>query len=147
MVENGKVVAVHYEGKLKSGEVFDNSKEREPLKFQVGSGQIIEGFEKAIIGKNVGDKVTIDINPKEAYGDIREDLIMEVDKSNMPGEVQVGQSLEAQGDDNRKVNVIVKEIKENKVVIDANHPLAGKDLVFDIEVVEVESGNPKTDKK
>lgn len=146
MVENGKVVAVHYEGKLKSGEVFDNSKEREPLKFQVGSGQIIEGFEKAIIGKNVGDKVTIDINPKEAYGDIREDLIMEVDKSNMPGEVQVGQSLEAH-DDNRKVNVIVKEIKENKVVIDANHPLAGKDLVFDIEVVEVESGNPKTDKK
>ena len=138
MVETGKVVAVHYTGKLTDGEMFDTSEGRDPLKFQVGSGQIIPGFEKAIMGKNIGEKVTINISADEAYGQIREDLIVSVPKTQMPGEVQVGQPLQAQGDNGQTINVIVKEVNEENVMIDGNHPLAGKELVFDIEVVEIE---------
>lgn len=139
MVETGKVVAVHYTGKLTDGEMFDTSEGREPLKFQVGSGQIIPGFEKAIMGKNIGEKVTVNIPADEAYGQIREDLIVSVPKTQMPGEVQVGQPLQAQGDNGQTINVVVKEINEENVLIDGNHPLAGKELVFDIEVVEIEA--------
>ncbi len=138
MVETGKVVAVHYTGKLTDGELFDTSEGREPLKFQVGSGQIIPGFEQAIMGKNIGEKVTVNIPADDAYGQIREDLIVSVPKTQMPGEVQVGQPLQAQGDNGQTINVIVKEVNEENVMIDGNHPLAGKELVFDIEVVEIE---------
>lgn len=138
MVETGKVVAVHYTGKLTDGEMFDTSEGRDPLKFQVGSGQIIPGFEKAIMGKNIGEKVTVNIPADDAYGQIREDLIVTVPLSQMPGEVQVGQPLQAQGDNGQTINVIVKEVNEENVMIDGNHPLAGKELVFDIEVVEIE---------
>jgi len=138
MVEKGKVVAVHYTGKLTDGQMFDSSEGKDPLKFQVGSGQIIPGFENAIMGKAKGDKVTININPEEAYGQVREDLIVKVGKEQMPGEVQVGQSLQAQADNGQAVNVIVKEVNEDHVIVDGNHPLAGKELVFDIEVVEIE---------
>jgi len=138
MIEKGNVVAVHYTGKLTDGNVFDSSQGREPLKFQVGSGQIIPGFENAILGKNVGDKVTINITPEQAYGDLREDLVVKVGKDQLPGEVQVGQSLSAQADNGQEVNVVVKEINEDHVVIDGNHPLAGQELVFDIEVVDIE---------
>lgn len=138
MVETGKVVAVHYTGKLTDGELFDTSEGRDPLKFQVGSGQIIPGFEQAIMGKNIGEKVTVNIPADDAYGQIREDLIVSVPKTQMPGEVQVGQPLQAQGDNGQTINVIVKEVNEENVMIDGNHPLAGKELVFDIEVVEIE---------
>lgn len=138
MVEKGKVVAVHYTGKLTDGQMFDSSEGKDPLKFQVGSGQIIPGFENAIMGKEKGDKVTININPEEAYGQVREDLLVKVGKEQMPGEVQVGQSLQAQADNGQAVNVIVKEINEDHVIVDGNHPLAGKELVFEIEVVEIE---------
>lgn len=136
-VSKGKVVAVHYKGKLEDGETFDSSEGKDPLKFQVGSGQIIPGFENAIIGKKAGDKVTIDIEPEEAYGQVREDLLVKVNKEQMPGEVEVGQSLQAQADNGQAVNVVVKEINEDNVIVDGNHPLAGKKLTFDIEVVEV----------
>lgn len=139
MVEKGKVVAVHYTGKLTSGEMFDTSEGRDPLKFQVGSGQIIPGFEQAIIGKNVGDKVTVNISAEDAYGDIKEELIVPVPKTQMPGDVEVGQPLQATGDQGQAINVVVKEVNEDHVLIDGNHPLAGKELVFDIEVVEVEA--------
>jgi peptidylprolyl isomerase len=139
MVETGKVVAVHYVGKLTDGEMFDTSEGREPLKFQVGSGQIIPGFEKAIMGKNIGEKVTVNISAEDAYGQIREDLIVSVPKSQMPGEVQVGQPLQAQGDNGQTINVVVKEVTEENVMIDGNHPLAGQELVFEIEVVEIEA--------
>lgn len=138
MIEKGKIVAVNYTGKFPNGEVFDSSEGRDPLKFQVGSGQIIPGFESAIIGKNIGDKVTININPQEAYGEVREDLIVKVPMGQMPGEVEVGQSLQAQADNGQAVNVIVKEVNEDHVVIDGNHPLAGEELVFEIEILEVE---------
>lgn len=138
MIEKGKVVAVHYTGRLTDGKTFDSSEGREPLTFQVGSGQIIPGFENAILGKNIGDKVTISINPEEAYGQVREDLIVKVGKEQMPGEVEVGQTLQAQADNGQAVNVVVTEVNEDHVVVDGNHPLAGKELVFDIEVVEVQ---------
>ena len=138
MIENGKVVSVHYVGKFPDGEVFDSSEGREPLQFQVGSGQLITGFESAIIGKIVGDKVTANITPEEGYGLVREDLIVSVPLDKMPGDVEVGQALEAQGDNGQSAQVFVKEVNEDSVVIDGNHPLAGKDLVFEIEVVEIQ---------
>lgn len=138
MIQNGNVIDVHYTGKLTDGSVFDSSEGRDPLRFQVGSGQIIPGFEQAIMGKNIGEKVTVNIPADDAYGQIREDLIVSVPKTQMPGEVQVGQPLQAQGDNGQTINVIVKEVNEENVMIDGNHPLAGKELVFDIEVVEIE---------
>ena len=138
MIIKGSTVDVHYTGKLTTGEVFDSSEGREPLKFQIGSGQIIPGFEEAVLGKQPGDKVTINIQPENAYGLVREDLFVKVPLDKMPGEVQVGQSLQAVGNDNRPVQVVVKEVNEDHVVIDGNHPLAGKELVFDIEVVDVQ---------
>ncbi len=138
MIENGKVVSVHYVGKFADGEVFDSSEGREPLQFQVGTGQLIPGFENAIIGKVVGDKVTANISPEDGYGLVREDLIVSVSIDKMPGDVEVGQALEAQGDDGQSAQVFVKEVNEDNVVIDGNHPLAGKDLVFEIEVVEIQ---------
>jgi len=137
MITKGNTVDVHYTGKLTTGEVFDSSEGKEPLKFQVGSGQIIPGFEEGLMGKKVGDKITVNIQPENAYGQVREDLFVKVPLDKMPGEVQVGQSLQAVGDDNRPVQVIIKEVNEDHVVIDGNHPLAGKELVFDIEVVDV----------
>ena len=139
MVEKGKVVAVHYTGKLTSGEMFDTSEGRDPLKFQVGSGQIIPGFENAIMGKNVGEKVTVNITADDAYGQVNEEYIVSVPKEQMPGEVQVGQPLQASAENGQAINVVVKEVHETHVVIDGNHPLAGKDLVFDIEIVEIEA--------
>jgi peptidylprolyl isomerase len=137
MIENGKKVSVHYTGRLTDGSMFDTSEGREPLKFEMGSGQLIPGFEKALQGKVIGDKVTVNIPADEAYGEVREDLIVSVPKSQMPGNVEVGQSLQAQGN-GQSFNVLVKEILEETVLIDGNHPLAGKELIFDIEVLEVE---------
>lgn len=138
MIENGKIVSVHYTGRLTDGEMFDSSEGKDPLKFQMGSGQLIPGFEKALVGKSVGDKVTVNIPSEQAYGEIREDLIVTVPKTQMPGEVEIGQSLQAQGDNGQSFNVTVKEIKEDNVIIDGNHPLAGKELVFEIEVIDVD---------
>jgi peptidylprolyl isomerase len=138
MIENGKLVSVHYTGQLTDGEVFDSSEGREPLQFTMGSGQLIPGFENALVGKKVGDKVTVNIPAEEAYGPIREDLIVSVPVSQMPGPVEVGQSLQAQGGNGQAFNVTVKEVNEENITIDGNHPLAGKELIFDIEVIEVQ---------
>jgi len=138
MIEKGNTVEVHYTGKFIDGEVFDSSEGKDPLQFEVGSGQIIPGFETAILGKQIGDKVTVSVTPEQAYGPVREDLIVEVPADKMPGEVEVGQLLQADGGDGQVVQVIVKEIKEEGVVIDGNHPLAGRDLIFDIEVVSIQ---------
>lgn len=137
MIENGKVVDVHYTGKLNDGSVFDSSEGRDPLRFEVGSGQIIPGFESAIIGKNIGDRVTVTISPKEAYGEPREELFVKIPNDKLPGKVEVGQVLEATSEDGRSSQVLVHEVNEDHVIINGNHPLAGKELVFDIEVVSV----------
>ena len=141
MIKNGSTVDVHYVGKLSDGVVFDSSEGREPLQFQVGSGQIIPGFEESLIGKKVGDKVTVTIQPEFAYGAVREDLMIKVPLDKMPGEVEVGQSLHAVGANGQPIPVTVKEVNEDHVVIDGNHPLAGKELTFDIEVIGVHESN------
>jgi peptidylprolyl isomerase len=139
MIENGKIVSVNYVGRfVEDGVVFDSSEDREPLKFQVGSGQIIPGFENAIIGKSVGDKVVATISPEDGYGLIREDLLVSVPLDKMPGAVEVGQTLEAIGDNEQVVHVVIKEVNEDHVIIDGNHPLASKHLEFEIEILEVE---------
>lgn len=145
MIEQGSIVSVHYTGKFTDGNVFDSSEGRGPLRFRVGSGQLIPGFEMAIIGKEVGDKVTTNISPEDAYGVVREDLIVSVPLDKMPGQVEVGQALEAQGENGQSAQVFVKEVNEDHVIIDANHPLAGKELVFEIEVLNIESNESQTD--
>ena len=136
MITKGNTVAVHYTGKLSDGNVFDSSVGKQPLSFEVGTQQVIAGFEDAVLGKNVGDKVTVNISPENGYGIIREDLYLTVPIDQMPGEVEVGQSLQAMSGSNI-VNVTVKEINEDHVIIDGNHPLAGKELTFVIEVIDV----------
>ena len=138
MIQNGGTVEVHYTGKLTDGEVFDSSEGRQPLSFTMGTGQIIPGFENALVGKNIGDKVTINIQPSDAYGEYREDLVVKVPNEQMPGPVEVGMTLQAQAQSGMPLNVTVKEVNEDHVVIDGNHPLSGKELIFDIEVVSVQ---------
>ena len=138
MITQGSTVEVHYTGRFIDGEVFDSSEGKDPLQFQIGSGQIIPGFETAIMGKNIGEKVSVTIAPDQAYGQLREDLVIEVPLDKMPGAVEVGQLLQADGGDGGVVQVIVKEVKEDVIIIDGNHPLAGQDLVFDIEVVSIQ---------
>ena len=137
MIQNGSTVDVHYTGKLINGEVFDSSVGKAPLSFVVGSGQIIPGFENAIIGKNIGDKVTVDIPANEAYGEYRDDLVVKVPNTQLPGPVEVGMTLQAQAENGMPINVLIKEVNEDHAVIDGNHPFAGKNLIFDIEVVSI----------
>jgi peptidylprolyl isomerase len=137
MITNGSTIEVHYTGKFSDGEVFDSSIGKQPLKFTVGQGQLITGFENAVIEKNIGDKVSVTISPENAYGLVREDLIVQVTHDKMPGKVEVGQTLQAASENGHPINVTIKEVNENYVVVDANHPLAGKELVFDIEIVSV----------
>lgn len=136
MIQQGSTVKVHYTGRFTNGDVFDTSSGKDPLYFQIGAGQIIPGFENALIGKKIGDTVTVNIKPEEAYGPVREELLVKVPKDKLPGPVEIGQSLQAVSDDNQPVQVIVTEVHEDYVIIDGNHPLAGEELVFDIEVVE-----------
>ena len=134
--EKGNKVKVHYTGKHVSGEVFDTSEGREPLAFTVGEGMMIKGFEAGLMGMETGEKKTVEIEPSEAYGETREDLFTEVDKAQLPEGTTEGQTLQAMTEQG-PINVTVKEFKEDVAVLDMNHPLAGKKLVFDLEVVEV----------
>ena len=139
IAKDGDTVKVHYTGTLKNGEVFDTSKEREPLEFTLGQGQLIPGFEKAVIGLNVGDATKVDIPSAEAYGDSREDLVLNVPKDQLPADVepQVGMQLQVNQPDGQPVPVRITDVKETELTLDANHPLAGHDLSFEIELVEV----------
>ncbi|WP_340103740.1 FKBP-type peptidyl-prolyl cis-trans isomerase [Rhodohalobacter sp. 8-1] len=138
-VKDGDTVKVHYTGTLKDGSVFDTSAEREPLEFKLGEGQLIPGFEKAVIGMEEGESTKIDIPVEEAYGEAREDLIINVPKDQLPEDVEpeVGMQLQVNQPDGQPVPVRVAEISDEELTLDANHPLAGKDLQFEIEVVEV----------
>ena len=139
-VKNNDTVKVHYTGKLEDGQVFDSSIERgEPLQFTVGQGQIIPGFEKGIIDMKVNEKKTVNIPKAEAYGETNEQLIQEVPKSQLPQDMkpEIGMGLVSDGPNGQKMNLIVKDVKQDSIVVDANHPLAGKDLIFDLEVVEI----------
>lgn len=137
--KNGDTVKVHYTGKLKNGEVFDTSKEREPLEFTVGSGNIMPGVEQGVVGMDVGDTKTLEIQPEQAFGLRREELVVEVSKADLPNHItpQVGQQLQMRQPEGKPIHLIVTEMNEDSVTLDANHPLAGHALFFDLELVEI----------
>ena len=138
-IENGSTVKVHYTGRLEDGNIFDTStvEGREPMTTKLGQGQLIKGFEEGLVDMSEGDKKTVEIESAEAYGEYLDYLIQEVEKSQMPGEVEVGMPLQAQTEMG-VVQFVVKEVKDETIVLDANHPLAGKKLIFDLEVVSID---------
>lgn len=138
MITIGQTVSVNYTGKLKDGEVFDTTEGRDPQTFRLGDDRLMPGFLEALLGKEIGDKFTVEIPKEKAYGDYNEKKKTEIAKGYMPGEVEVGQILEARGTNNESAAVVVVEVKDDVVVIDGNHPLAGMDLVFDIEIVNAQ---------
>ena len=138
-IKEGDTVKVHYTGTIADGTVFDSSREREPLEFKLGEGKLIPGFEKAVVGMNVGDTSKVTIPSDEAYGEKREDMVIDVDRGQIPPDIkpEVGQQLQIQQKDGGAIPVVITEITDETVQLDANHPLAGQDLTFEIEVVEV----------
>ena len=136
--KSGDTVRVHYTGRLEDGTVFDSSEGREPLEFVLGARQVIPGFEDAVDGLNPGDERTVTIPPDQAYGPRREEMTLVVDRDQFPEEVQpeVGQQLQM-SQDGQVAIVTVTEVSDREVTLDANHPLAGKDLTFDVQLVEI----------
>ncbi|GGH75011.1 MAG: peptidylprolyl isomerase [Bacteroidetes bacterium] len=132
-------VRVHYTGKLNSGEIFDSSVDREPLEFTVGAGQMIAGFDAAVDGMEVNEKKTVTLSPEQAYGPVNQELYHKVERSQLPADLkpEVGQILVAGSPDGREMQVKVHEVQEEAIIIDANHPLAGQELTFDIQLVEI----------
>lgn len=143
-VKSGDKVKVHYHGRLTSGETFDKSEGREPLEFEVGSGAVIKGFDEGVTGMAVGEKKTINIPFLEAYGPRNPEMIIEMPKDRFPQdmEVEVGMPLVMSDGQGNQYQVVVTELKDNAVVLDANHPLAGKDLIFDLELVDISGAKP-----
>jgi peptidylprolyl isomerase len=146
-ISNNKLVKIHYKGTLNDGTVFDSSEGKEPLEFIYGVGMIIPGLEKGIEGLEQGQKKTIEVKADDAYGPIMEQAVQEVPKDQFPQDVELkeGMQLAAQGPQG-VIPVKVKEIKEDSVLVDFNHPLAGQDLKFDVEVIE-EKDASEEDKK
>ena len=138
-IKNGDTVNVNYTGKLEDGTIFDSSlvEGRTPLKVTLGLNQLIKGFENGLIDMSEGDKKTIEIEPNEAYGEHNPEMIIEIPSTNVPPDVQVGQMLQGNSPQG-PINVKVLEIKDEFVVLDGNHPLAGKKLIFDLEVVGID---------
>ncbi len=137
--EDGNTVKVHYTGKLEDGTVFDTSVGREPLEFTLGQGSMIPGFEEAVRGMKVGQSKEVTIPAEQAYGSHRDDLVMVIDRDQLPKDLtpEVGQHLEMQLMDGRRVEVVVTDVTDTTITVDANHRLAGKTLIFEIEVVEI----------
>ena len=135
----GDTVQVHYTGRLDDGTVFDTSREREPLSFVVGGGQVIPGFDEAVAGMEAGETKEVRIPAERAYGERREDLVLQVDREQIPDgiDVEVGGQLALQQPSGQSVPVVVTDVNDESVTLDANHPLAGRTLTFDLELVEV----------
>ncbi len=139
-VKNGDTVKVHYQGTLDDGTVFDSSHERDPLSFTIGQGEIIPGFENAVQGMNQGDTKSVSIPPEEAYGSRQEENMLQVNQTDIPEEInpEEGMVLQVKTQDGQSRNVTVAEITEETVTLDGNHPLAGENLNFEINLVEVQ---------
>jgi peptidylprolyl isomerase len=137
--KNGDTVRVHYTGKLEDGSVFDTSAGREPLRFAVGERSLIPGFEQAVVGMAVGESKTVEIASDRAYGPHRDDLVFEVERGALPPNVEpaVGQRFEYRPKDGTPVPLTLTDVSGSTVTLDSNHPLAGKDLTFDLELVEI----------
>jgi FKBP-type peptidyl-prolyl cis-trans isomerase SlpA len=144
-VTENSTLKVNYTGKLADGQVFDSSEGKDPIAFTLGQGQLIPGFEKGLIDMKLNEKKTISMPKEDAYGEINEALIQEVNKSELPQEMEpkVGMGLVSKSPDGQEMNLMVIEVKEESIVIDGNHPLAGKDLIFDLEVVEIKATEVK----
>lgn len=142
--KSGDTVKVHYHGKLTNGTTFDSSEGREPLEFEVGSGAVIAGFDNGVTGMSVGEKKTIHIPADEAYGAKQDDLLMEFPMDRFPPDMkpEAGMQLNMSNGSGQNFPVIIKEVKDDVVVLDANHPLSGEDLVFDLELVEIKGSKP-----
>jgi FKBP-type peptidyl-prolyl cis-trans isomerase SlpA len=138
-VKEKDTVRVHYTGKLEDGQVFDSSVDKDPIEFTLGQGQIIPGFEKGLMDMAVNEKKTINIPMAEAYGPHSAELIQDVPKQELPEEVkpEVGMKLMSKLPDGREIPLTVTEVKDESITVDANHPLAGKDLTFDLELIEI----------
>jgi len=149
-IKDGCTVSVHYTGTLTGGKVFDSSKDRDPLEFVMGSGMLIQGFESALLGKKVGDKVTASIPTDEAYGEHLKDLLMVIPRSELPEHIkpEIGLVIHVSAEipnengepaEDQDMEVIIRKIDGDMITLDANHPLAGQDLSFEIEVISVKN--------
>jgi FKBP-type peptidyl-prolyl cis-trans isomerase 2 len=138
-VKEYNTVKVHYTGKLYDGQVFDSSEGKEPLEFTLGKGQIIPGFEKGLIDMKLNEKKTITIAKEDAYGAVIDNLKQEIKRSELPADVipKIGMGLVSKSPDGKETSLHVIELKDESVVLDGNHPLAGKDLIFDLQVVSI----------
>lgn len=132
-------VKVHYTGKLKTGEIFDSSLERDPLEVTLGQGQLIPGFEKELVDMEINEKKTINVVKDDAYGDVREDLFHEIKKAELPEDIkpEIGMMLVAKNPDGTENQLRISDIKEESIIIDSNHVLAGQDLTFELELVAI----------
>ena len=141
--KSGDTVKVHYHGRLTDGTTFDSSEGREPLEFTVGNGDVIKGFDEGVSGMAIGDKKTVHIPADDAYGQKDDDRIVDFPKANFPPDLkpEAGMQLNMTNGSGQIIPVIIVEVGEDTVTLDANHPLAGQDLVFDIELVEIKGGS------
>jgi len=137
--KSGDTVRIHYTGTLEDGTQFDTSDGRDPLEFALGGGQVIPGFDSAVDGMTVGESKSVTIEPDQAYGQRHEQLVQEVPKSALPEEMEpaTGMQLQSQSPDGQVMNLVVTEVRDDSITVDANHPLAGQALTFAIELVEI----------
>lgn len=137
--KKGDSVQVHYTGRLEDGSVFDSSASREPLGFTLGDGNMIKGFDAAVYGMIIGDKKTVTIPAAEAYGERKDDMLIDVPRGHVPADIlpEIGLNLVLQDESGRPMPVTVIFVDEEKITLDANHQLAGQDLIFDIELVKI----------
>jgi FKBP-type peptidyl-prolyl cis-trans isomerase 2 len=139
MIKQGSKVKAHYTGRLNDNDVFDTSIQdgRDPLEFTIGEGALLPAFENELLGLATGDKKTFELTSDDAYGPYRDDLRLTVPRTNVPQGVEVGQSLQGNFN-NEMITFMVRQVNEDNVIVDANHPLAGKALIFDVEIVEID---------
>ncbi|HLV92182.1 MAG TPA: peptidylprolyl isomerase [Aequorivita sp.] len=138
-VTGNETVKLHYTGKLNDGQVFDSSLQREPLEVTLGEGRLIPGFEKGLVNMKVNEKKTITIPKEEAYGDVQKELFQKIPNENLPQEIkpEVGMGLVSKNPDGTERQLRVADVKDDFIIVDANHPLAGQDLTFELELLEI----------
>lgn len=138
-VTGNETVKIHYTGKLSDGRVFDSSLEREPLEVTLGQGSLIPGFEKGLLNMQVNEKKTITIPKEEAYGEVRQELFQKIPNENLPAEIkpEVGMGLMATTPEGAEQQLRIADVQDEFIIVDANHPLAGEDLTFELELLEI----------